>query len=117
MVIVSNVDRLTSIWLELYPKKFFDSPRAGETGQSDLTPFHRDSNRTAWTSNDARTTEPFGYSYDVLHHSSGQKDGSYLSGIRKTINERYGQIRKQILKFPNLPGKKYDYVVDVIYDR
>lgn len=117
MVIISNVDRLTSIWLLLYPDKFFDSPGSGETEQEDLTPFHSDSNRTPWTSNNAKTTEPLGYSYDVLHHRSGQKDGPYLSGIRKAINERYSQIRKQVLKFPDLPGKKNDYVVDVIYDR
>ena len=117
MVIVSNVDRLTSIWLLLYPEKFFNSSWSDDTKEGDLIPFHRDSNRTAWTSNDARLTEPLGYSYDVLHHRSGQKDERFLSGIRKAINERYGQCRKQVLKFPNLPGNENDYVVDVIYDR
>ena len=118
MAVISNVDRLTSIWLKLYPDKFFDSPQSKDIGRGEhLRPFHRDNNRTPWTSNDAEKTEPLGYSYDVLHHRSGQKGEQYLPGIRKAINERYGQTRKELFKFPSLNGKKNDYIVDVIYDR
>lgn len=115
MTVISNVDRLTSIWLLLYPNKFFD--QSPEVGKEALTPFHRDSNGTPWTSFDVKDTEPLGYSYDVLHHRSGQERDRYLSGLRKAINERYGQVRKELSKFPKLKGKKNDYVVDVIYDR
>lgn len=81
-----------------------------------LKPFHRNDTREPWTSKDADKTEPLGYSYDLLHHPSGQKRQQYLSGIKKAINERYGQTRKDFFKFPKIHGKKNDYIVDVVYD-
>lgn len=115
MAVISNVDRLTSIWLLLYPDKFFD--QCPKDGREALAPFHRDRNGTPWTSFDVKEREPLGYSYDVLHHHSGQKDDRYLARLRKAINERYGQVWKELFKCPNLKGKKNDYVVDVIYDQ
>lgn len=114
----SNVDRLTSIWLKLNPEKFFDNHQSGDLFPKDaLAPFHRDTNRTAWNSDDARHTEPWNYSYDTLHHEPGQKNADYLSDIRKTINELYGQSRKDLFQFPNIHGKKNDYILNIIYDR
>ena len=115
---VSNVDRLTSIWQLLNPTKFFDHPQDGDLSpNADLKPFFRDSQRTSWNSHDARETDRWGYTYDILHRRANQSDEEYLSNIRKTINERYGQTRKDLSNFPKISGKENDYIVDIIYDR
>ena len=114
IAVISNVDRLISICLLPYPDKFLDIPQDGDTGSSQT--FHRDKKRTPWNSDDARETKPWGYSYDVLHHRSEQKDEQYLPSIRKAINEHYGMTRKDLFKFPDIHGKKNDYIVDIIHD-
>lgn len=70
----ANVDRLIAIWQALHPDSFtIDqeddagtySIAAGttETDQTPLGPFHKDSSGTMWTSNPARGTRAFGYTY------------------------------------------------------
>lgn len=90
-----NVDRLQALWQSLYPNTYVEPARqqggtytipSGSTQGADspLTPFHRNRQGTFWTSNSARTTTVFGYTYPEL------QDNPSNAQLRSRINNLYG---------------------------
>lgn len=90
-----NVDRILAMWQSLYPNTYVDPARqrggtftiaAGSTqdANSNLTPFHRNAQGQFWTSNSARTTTVFGYTYPELQGNPSEAQ------LRARINQLYG---------------------------
>ncbi|PGH12901.1 hypothetical protein AJ79_04001 [Helicocarpus griseus UAMH5409] len=121
-----NIDRMWAIWQTLNPDKWFESADKNTffqeaigladtiTPQTKLRPFHSDKKGTCWTPEGARDTLNFGYTYpelqtwDSKYNSSGTYNRElHLADIRKTINEKYGASRTELLGNPTL-GEKTD---------
>jgi len=73
----ANVDRMLALWQAIYPDTYVDptAQQGGtytilsgsiQTAKSPLTPFHKDTTGTFFTSNDVRNTTSLGYSYPEL---------------------------------------------------
>ncbi|KAK1514600.1 uncharacterized protein CCOS01_13881 [Colletotrichum costaricense] len=107
----SNVDRQLAIFQALNPTHWFDggSPTKDETSTGPLHPFHSDTNGTLITSENVKATTTYGYTYDDL--------SAPPATLQKTINEKYGVLRKHLHANRNLAGKTNDYVINVQYDR
>ncbi|PQE32183.1 di-copper centre-containing protein [Rutstroemia sp. NJR-2017a WRK4] len=73
----ANIDRMLALWQAIYPDTYVDptAQRGGtftiasgstQTKSSPLTPFHKDTKGTFFTSSDVRDTNTLGYSYPEL---------------------------------------------------
>jgi hypothetical protein len=109
-----------------------------------LDPFHRDRTGTLWTADATRDFKAnLKYSYDDLEppHTRRSFGAAFhpmsalrslaaraighpqtgphvdLAQLRRSINEKYGAVRREIRESPHLRGRENDYVIDVIYDR
>jgi tyrosinase len=119
----SNVDRQIAIWQTLNPDNWFDQPLPGDPQPTDaLQPFHIDTEGTTYNSNMIRDWKALGYQYDTLMpplhvlDATGQLDqDSYLSHLKRHLNERYSNKEKD--RPGNIDGHKNDYVINIIYDR
>ena len=91
-----NVDRLFAMWQAVYPNSYGGSQVApastwtipkGSTQNagSPLTPFHRDSSGTFWTTTAVRDWKTFKYTYPEFADSNGSK-----ASIQGYINRLYG---------------------------
>ena len=91
----ANVDRLFAIWQAIYPNSWVPDTiaQAGTatiipnvtliTENTPLTPFHRTSNGTFWTSKTIRNCETFGYTYpEIADHN--------VSCTKQAVNKLYG---------------------------
>ncbi|GKZ86659.1 hypothetical protein AnigIFM56816_002070 [Aspergillus niger] len=114
---------------------WFDS--ATGSGAAELDPFHQDTTSTSWTSDTCRDWKAsLKYDYDDLSvpgqpvesatfsaltrgatSDPQMHDQSGLSILRKKINEKYGAVRREIARSPNMKGRENDYVINVQYDR
>ncbi|KAF8534625.1 common central domain of tyrosinase-domain-containing protein [Trichophaea hybrida] len=118
-----NVDRQMAIWQTLNPDKWFDQPLSGDPQPTDvLQPFHIDTKGTTYNSNMIRDWKALGYQYDTLMpplhvlDATGQLDrDSYLSHLKRHLNERYSNKEKD--RPGNIDGHKNDYIINIIYDR
>ncbi|KAL4748038.1 hypothetical protein BDW72DRAFT_196173 [Aspergillus terricola var. indicus] len=123
-----NIDRIFALWQALNPDKWFEegivneffqeiiglSPGAKITPETELRPFHKDTQGTVLTPNDVRWPYTFGYTYPELqtwkeeyapdpYHSE-----RLLDDLRRTINELYGVSRKALVDADaNLKGVEY----------
>ncbi|KJZ73017.1 hypothetical protein HIM_07589 [Hirsutella minnesotensis 3608] len=93
-------DRLVAIWQVLNPTAWITPMPAGETtftalkgtiqsSSSPLTPFYASSDGTFWTSDSARSTEAFGYTYADTDPALGSSQDIRQALIAK-INDWYG---------------------------
>ena len=91
-----NVDRQFAMWQALYPNSYGGSQVAphntwtiaqGTTQNADspLTPFHKGTSGSFWTTNAVRDTKVFHYTYPEFAHSDGSK-----SAIASYVNKLYG---------------------------
>lgn len=97
----AQTDRLTAMWQVLNPDSWIESMQANEMSytyargasqdsSSALYPFMSDSDGTFWDSDEARTTEAFGYTYaDTDLFGTSQKE--LRKSLIKKINAWYGQ--------------------------
>ena len=95
----ANVDRLGAMWQAIYPSATMSSVREsggswtitpGQTinAQTPLLPFHRADGKTPWTTESARYTKDFGYSYpDVKDWLMSTTD--LKSSVTARINALY----------------------------
>lgn len=94
------MDRLFAIWQALYPDSyvvpeptsdgtFTEQPGSTEDINSDLTPFWFDNN-TFHNSNNARTTQAYGYAYPETKSWSYATPDLYQQSVRAAINKLYG---------------------------
>ncbi|KXH59652.1 hypothetical protein CSAL01_11827 [Colletotrichum salicis] len=111
----SNVNRQLAIFQALKPNHWFDggSPEKDETPEAPLHPFHSDANGTLITSDNVKATTTYGYTYDDLNVSPAEVQKT----VQKTVNEKYGILRKHLQANHRLGGKTNDYVINVQYDR
>ena len=90
----ANVDRFVALYQRLYPETYvepaeqFSSTYTIQAGtvtdtNTPLTPFHRNANGDFWTSEEAKSTNTFGYTYPEL---AGNPDNQTLV---ETINNLY----------------------------
>lgn len=95
-----NVDRIIAIWQALNPSSFVTSeinsygtftnrPGLTETETTPLTPFHDVSNTALYTSDSARDTRTFGYTYPELVDWN-VTSSSLTSSVRQTVELLYG---------------------------
>ncbi|KAL3444389.1 common central domain of tyrosinase-domain-containing protein [Aspergillus insuetus] len=137
-----NVDHLAATFQTLHPEMWYDP--ATDLAATKLDPFHRDTTGTTWTADATRDFKAnLKYTYDDLepphlrrflgaafhpmsalrslaaratgHPQAGPHED--LAQLRRTINEKYGAVRREIRASPHLRGRENDYVIDVIYDR
>jgi tyrosinase len=107
------VDRLTAIWQVLNPDHWFDEPQSGDAGPEDpLKPFHV-SKEKYFTSNDTRSWRNYGYDYDIVKKANTNEDRA-LEDVRTEINRLYGGPVSRLYEGNPV---KYDYVINVRYDR
>lgn len=124
----ANIDRVIAIWQALYPNNWVTyatqgsgtrtmAPFSGQDGNSPLTPFHRDTSGTFWTSNAVRDTRVFSYTYpDLVGISSG-------SQLISNLNQMYGSsatnsaLRAGADADANAPAVTYDYMAQVTLDK
>lgn len=113
----SNIDRLTAMWQALNPNLWFDDDHSKRTKNNDLSPFHKDENRTYYRSDDVRDWRKLHYEYEILRGPKPGMDrprGEILNGIAIL----YGTPTKDFYGRPPEPnGSKDDYVITVIYDK
>jgi hypothetical protein len=74
---VSNVDRYWSIWAAMHPNAWFPQPQSTSTlpeNKKDLLPFYKSrtgaGKGTFHNSDDAKTTEAYGYVYDDFENAT-----------------------------------------------
>lgn len=113
----ANVDRLTAIWQAIYPHSFTttqvnqygtftNAPGENENRQTPLTPFHYDKNGTFYTSNTARYTRHFGYTYPEII-DWGVNSTQLSSNVRRNLNKLYnpsGSISSRSLSIRPRPA-------------
>nr|OQO21312.1 hypothetical protein B0A51_09062 [Rachicladosporium sp. CCFEE 5018] len=89
------IDRSFALWQALYPDSYVQPTQMIQNsftihqGQvvdanTPLDPFHSDQNGTRWTSQTARSTRSFGYTYPELANNAN------ISSIKAAINRLYG---------------------------
>jgi hypothetical protein len=124
----SNIDRIFALWQALNPDKWFEEAKVNEffqeiiglppgtkiTPETELRPFHKDTQGTVLTPNDVRWPYTFGYTYPELqtwkeeyapdpYHSE-----RLLDNLHRTINELYGVSRNALVNAgANLKGVEY----------
>lgn len=95
------VDRVWSMWQVLNPEAWIEpqpeimgsyTMKIGQVVDSatPLTPFH-DASGKLYTSDDARRTEPFGYTYPETVRRSNMADEEYRVSMIEAINLLYGE--------------------------
>ncbi|KAF2200495.1 Di-copper centre-containing protein [Delitschia confertaspora ATCC 74209] len=105
------IDKLNCMWQLLHENKWLDD----QTNKGPLVPFHKDEERTFYTSEDVRAWTDLNYSYDWAFHP--HPGAANNSEIIRHINETYGHHRRELLNGPQISGTKNDYVINVVYDR
>ena len=72
----SNVDKQLAMWQTLNPTRWFDNLSKSDSGPTvPLTPFHKDTKFTMYTSNDCRDWTKLNYQYDDLENTPRCKSG------------------------------------------
>lgn len=122
-----NVDRQLAMWQTLNPDKWFDNLDDGDaTSSTPLSPFHKDTQGTIYTSDDIRDWTKLNYQYDVLENTprwirastQGKVTTDHIAGhVRRTVNLHMNKARKAVLSSSQLTGTENDYLVNIIYDR
>ena len=95
------VDRVWAMWQVLNPEAWIEpqpeimgsyTMQVGQVVDSTtpLNPFH-DASGKLYTSDDARRTEPFGYTYPETIRKSNMTDGEYRVSMIEAINLLYGE--------------------------
>ncbi|PQE14942.1 hypothetical protein CJF32_00002481 [Rutstroemia sp. NJR-2017a WRK4] len=96
----ANVDRLFAMWQAIYPNVYLQpaleqvgtftiSQGAIDTSSSPLTPFSTSDGNTAWTSDSARTTRTFGYSYSSVPDAIITNATELAANVTATVNALY----------------------------
>jgi tyrosinase len=107
------VDRLTAIWQVLNPDHWFDEPHSGDAKPSDpLKPFHV-SEEKYFTSDDTRLWRKYGYDYDIVKKPNTNENRA-LGEVKSKVNHLYGEPISRLYEGDPV---KYDYMINVIYDR
>ncbi|OJD35302.1 di-copper centre-containing protein [Diplodia corticola] len=122
----ANVDRVVAIWQTLYPNSWVGAasqtagtrtmaPSSNQNANSPLTPFHRDTKGTFWTSNSVRATSALGYTYpDLVGVSNSQ--------LTTNLNRLYGNSATNSAlrggsSDGDAPATTYDYMAQVTLDK
>lgn len=124
----SQVDRLFAMWQVLYPNSFVtsqvnirgtftDPPGSTENSDTALTPFHSAEPGSLYTSNTARYTKPFGYTYPEIVDWSVSAD-QLASNVRTKLNTLYNPS-SNITKRDgfNSTSSSYQYFVNIAVDK
>lgn len=122
-----NIDRIIALWQSLYPSTWVrPAPQGGGTrtmppqsiqnADSPLTPFHRDTRGTFWTSNSVRNTQVLGYTYDDIQDSPSN------SVLTQRINGLYGNSAPRValkasVNINSYQSTTYDYLAQIILDK
>jgi tyrosinase len=96
----ANCDRMFTLWQALNPAKWIspepaswtftdNANNAKDTSDTGLTPFSRSTAGNHWTSNTARYTASFGYTYPEINDWS-QTAAQLKTAVTKSINTLYG---------------------------
>ncbi|QSZ30034.1 hypothetical protein DSL72_004552 [Monilinia vaccinii-corymbosi] len=96
----ANVDRLFTMWQAIYPDQWispendmigtFTIPAGStDTSATPLTPFYQGDGETPWTSDAARYTSTFGYSYDAVPDATITNATELSSNVTATVNSLY----------------------------
>ncbi|KAL1639538.1 hypothetical protein SLS58_007842 [Diplodia intermedia] len=120
----ANVDRIVAIWQKLYPNSYVAAasqaagtrtiaPGTSRDADSQLTPFHRDTSGTFWTSNTVRDTTVLGYTYPDLGVSNSQ--------LTTNLNRMYGNSATntalRVTGTGDSSATTYDYMAMVTLDK
>ncbi|KAA8563987.1 hypothetical protein EYC84_011986 [Monilinia fructicola] len=100
----TNVDRLFTMWQAIYPDEwilpesdmigtFTIVPGSSDTSAAPLTPFYQADGETPWTSDAARYTSTFGYSYDSVPDAIITNPAELSSNVTATVNSLYNPGR------------------------
>ncbi|EAS28837.3 tyrosinase [Coccidioides immitis RS] len=119
----ANVDRLLAMWQAIYPdswvqplasmsRTYVSSAGTVEDGNTPLAPFHSRGS-AFWTSNSARSTRAFGYTYPEIQ-DWGVSAAQLRSSVRQHANRLYNRRRRRRsehgLKLPGFgKGKLFDF--------
>lgn len=128
----ANVDRLFAIWQTINPSTYVADTFAtsgtatiipGEliTPDTPLTPFHRFTNGTFWTSSTVRSTYAFGYTYPETADNNAScaiQAVNYLYGPKagKPVNQTLTSQRKVGISKrngPQNPGLYYEWITNI----
>ncbi|ESZ89927.1 hypothetical protein SBOR_9689 [Sclerotinia borealis F-4128] len=96
----ANVDRLFAMWQAVHPDAwmlpesdqigtFTIAPGATDTSTSPLTPFYQADGETPWTSDAARYTSTFGYSYASVPDALITNATELSANVTATVNALY----------------------------
>lgn len=96
----ANVDRLFAMWQAIYPDvwmlpesdligTFTIVPGTSDTSASPLTPFYQADGETPWTSDAARFTSAFGYSYPSVPDVIITNATELSANVTATVNALY----------------------------
>jgi len=80
----TNVDRIFAMWQALYPNSYVSSQDANRN----LSPFHSNANGAFHTSNTARSTNSFGYTYPEVV-DWGVSSAQLTANVRRIVNSIY----------------------------
>jgi tyrosinase len=96
----ANVDRLFAMWQAIYPDVYLqpETEEVGtftiavgtsDTSSSPLTPFYTADGNTPWTSDSARDTSTFGYSYPSVPDAIITNATDLAANVTATVNALY----------------------------
>jgi tyrosinase len=96
----ANVDRLFAMWQAIYPDVYLqpETEQVGtftisvgtiDTSSSPLTPFYTPDGNTPWTSDSARDTRTFGYSYPSVPDAIITNATELAANVTATVNALY----------------------------
>lgn len=126
----TNVDRLLAMWQAIYPNSFMTPGteqggnwflQAGQSINKDtwLVPFFGADGKTAWTTERARHTKTFGYSYpDVLdwQFTGNNAAGRLSAAVTQRVNNLYninGRSGKLAMRGLNRRDTPHEWTADV----
>lgn len=53
----------------------------------------------------------------AVRHEVSQPPKHLVSDLKRTLNSRYGNTRKDLFNAPSVDGRKNDYIINIVYDR
>lgn len=135
----TNVDRMIALWQAIYTHGWVVQEISNITTytianltkqgpHSPLTPFHKDTTGTPWTSSEIKNWTMFGYTYPEFISTDGS-----ASAIKNVINSLYGpsaqsaskrevpigspHVDLAYSKISNSQGQRHQYITNIVADR
>ncbi|KAJ6103635.1 Concanavalin A-like lectin/glucanases superfamily [Penicillium sp. IBT 16267x] len=121
-----NIDRIFALWQALNPDKWIEKSTVNSffqeiiglevgneiTPNTGLRPFHKDTTGTLMKPTDVRYPYKLGHTYPELqtwnYKPENYTSETFVSSLRKAINELYGVSRKQLIDATNnIKGVEY----------